>query len=266
MEIKMDKVDFNYGNGLVLHQIELLLKKPGLVCIMGPNGVGKSTLIRCINKIISPTGGNLYIDGKDIKELQYKDLAKEMGYVPVSSADAFPMTVFDTVLMGRHPHSGKDTKEEDLEIAYECMERLDVEDLAMRNFNELSSGQRQKVAIARGLAQEPKMLILDEPTSNLDVRYQMVVAGLLRELSRERRITVLMISHDINISTKYADEIIVMSKPGVICKVGHPNDVITKELIADVYGVDCDIVKIRDRPHVILLDPLDEIGRRINFF
>ena len=253
MKIKIEDMGFQYNeDAQVLHHIDLDLNEKGLICIIGPNGVGKSTLIKCINKLHKPTSGTVLIDGKSVNDYKLKDLAKVMGYVPASANDTFSMTVLDTILMGRHPHSKVKATREDLHIVYEVMKELNIMHLAMRNFDELSAGQHQKVAIARGLAQEPELLILDEPTSNLDIRHQIKVTELLYDLAHEGKMTVLMISHDLNVAARYADKIIVMSTPGVIYDVGHPNDVITEEMIRYVYGMNCEVVYSHDRPHIIL--------------
>lgn len=244
----------------MLKDITLDLTGPKFVSILGPNGVGKSTLIHCINKILSPTGGTVMLDGKDVKDITIKEMAKQVGYVPYSANDTFPLTVVDTVLMGRHPHSKWGSLDKDLDIVYDTLKMLGISHLAMRNFNELSAGQHQKVMLARGLVQEPKVLLLDEPTSNLDIRHQLDVTKMLKRLSDEKGILVIMISHDISIAAKFSDEIIML-RDGAIYAAGTPNEVITEPNLEAVYGVKSRIVDDDGRPHVILKDalPMDDL-------
>ena len=180
---------------------------------------------------------------------------KTVGYVPCTSSDTFPLTVVDTVLLGRHPHTKWKTTDEDLELVYEVLEKLEMQDLAMRYFNELSAGQHQKVMLARGLVQKPEVLLLDEPTSNLDIRHQLSITRTLRELSRSEGLLVVMISHDLNIATRYSDNIILMHD-GRIFAAGTPDEVMTVENIRTVYGVQSRIVDDGGRPYIIVEDDL----------
>lgn len=254
MEVRLDDVEFGYNPKVpVIKNINLNLKGNKLVSIIGPNGVGKSTLIHCINKILVPTKGNVYINGECVDDYKLKDLAKIVGYVPCTSSDAFPLSVVDTVLLGRNPHSKWSTLDDDLRKVHKVLKLLEIEHLAMRPFNELSAGQHQKVMLARGLAQEPQILMLDEPTSNLDIKHQVAVTRLLHDLTRTDNVLVIMISHDLNIASKYSDEMILMFE-GEIFAVGAPEEVITSENIDYVYGVKSKIITNQNRPHIILED------------
>jgi iron complex transport system ATP-binding protein len=258
MQINIKGLQFSYTSVPILDDINLNLDGKKLVSILGPNGVGKSTLIHCINKILTPKGGVVLMDGKDVKEITVKEMSKIVGYVPYSANDSFPLSVVDTVLMGRHPHSKWGSLDNDLRIVYETLEQLGITHLAMRSFNELSAGQHQKVMLARGLVQEPEVLLLDEPTSNLDVRHQIDVTKLLKKMVSEKGILTIMISHDINIAAKYSDEIIMMHD-GKIFATGTPKEVITEDNLRTVYGVECVVVEDQGSPHVILRDsiPID---------
>ena len=253
MELKFNDMSFSYTSVPVLEHVCLDISQPQFVSIIGPNGVGKSTLIHCINKILAPTGGAVLLDDRDVTEYNQKEIAQHVGYVPYTSSDTFPLSVVDTVLLGRHPHAGWKTTDEDLEIVYTTLKQLEIEDLAMRNFNELSAGQHQKVMLARGLVQRPDVLLLDEPTSNLDIKHQLGIPKLLKHLSRENNIMVIMISHDLNIAAKYSDNVILMCKGGIYA-VGTPQEVITRENIREIYGVDCTIIDDGGTPHMIMHD------------
>ncbi len=253
MKLEVRDLSFAYSTKPVLNDISFTYEGPQLVAILGPNGVGKSTLIHCIDRILKPTCGTVEINGKDAKEYPMKELAKTVGYVPYASSDTFPMTVVDAVLLGRHPHSNWKSTKADVKVVYEMLDRMGITDLAKCQFNELSAGQHQKAMLARGLVQEPQILLLDEPTANLDVRHQLGVTKLLHELSHERNMLIIMICHDLNIAAKYADSILMM-KDGTVYATGSAEEVITKENIETVYEVRCSVIEDEGRPHVILQD------------
>ncbi|MCQ2070873.1 MAG: ABC transporter ATP-binding protein [archaeon] len=258
MKIDIDGVTFGYSSSPVLKDVTLTLEGAQFISIIGPNGVGKSTLIHCINRILSPDKGTVMVDGDDVKNIPLKELAKDIGYVPYTSSDSFPLSVVDTVMMGRHPYSKWGSREDDLRKVYEALEELDIIDLALRPFNELSAGQRQRVVLARGLVQEPRLLLLDEPTSNLDIHHQLEVTKTLKRLSREKDIMVIMISHDLNIAAKYADNMILLYNKGIYA-AGLPNDVITVDALRTVYNVDVEIFDDHGRPHIVIQDSVAPI-------
>lgn len=240
----------------VLHDVDLKIDRPGFYSILGPNGVGKSTLMHCINRILDPTVGKVYVDDVDVSSIPMKELAKAMGYVPYSASDSFPLSVVDAVMLGRHPHSRWNSLDEDLDIVYESLRMVGMEDFAFRQFNELSAGQHQKIVLARGFAQRTRILLLDEPTSNLDVRHQMDVTRLLRDMAHEKDMIIIMISHDLNIAAKYSDWVYMLHDGGIVAS-GTPADVITEENIRTVYDVESKVVRVNGIPHVILLDDSD---------
>lgn len=255
VEIELRDVDFGYNKDhVVLHDINLKIDHPGLYCIIGPNGVGKSTMVKCVSKIVTPLKGEVLLDGRNLAEMQHKEVAKIVGYVPAFSQDAFSMNVINTILIGRYNHQRWGSREHDLEMVYKAMRLMRIENLANRNYNQLSAGQHQKVSIARGLVQEPEVLILDEPTANLDVKYQVYVMELLRAVSEKMGIIILTISHDLNITAKYAHKVIMLARPGVVFAVGTPGEVITAENVRNVYGVECRVQYDQQTgvPYVIL--------------
>lgn len=258
--IKIELRDLHFGydpDKPVIRGVNLTFDKPEFVCIMGPNGVGKSTLIHCINKILKPTGGEVLINGKNVKDMKLKEVASYLGYVPATSQDSFPLTVVDTVMVGLQNDMRLGTTKEDLEKVRETLKLMKIENLAMRNFDELSAGQHQKVVLARGLVRSPPCVLLDEPTSNLDINHQLQVTKVLSELPAKKGMLVIMISHDINITAKYAQRI-VMLHDGVVYADGPAEKVLTKENIRTVYNVDSDVVMINGRPHVVLNDAIDD--------
>lgn len=264
-ELRIDGLGYAYGKKLsVLEGISLKVEGPQLISIIGPNGVGKSTFMHCLNKILTPTEGTVLIEGTEVREYKVKDLAKKMGFVPNSTGDAFPMTVMDTVLMGKYPTAGHKITNEDVDEAYKVLKLLKIEDLAMRSFDQLSAGQHQKVALARGIIQHPRILMLDEPTSNLDIRHQMDVARILKEMTLNEDIVVIMISHDLNIAAKYSDYVMMLYDKGIYA-LGTPEDVITSENIRTVYGVESSIIIDEGRPHVILRDgAFDPVAEKVS--
>ncbi|MCQ2085792.1 MAG: ABC transporter ATP-binding protein [archaeon] len=259
MKIEVKNMDFFYGSKKILTDINLEIEKPGLICIVGPNGVGKSTLVKCILGLHKPSAGTILVDGVDISLIPPKELSKIMGFVPVQTNEVFSMSVVDTIMMGRYPHQKMGVASDlDWKIVNRAMNMMQVKHLATQNFNELSAGQHQKVAITKGLAQTPRVLILDEPTSNLDAKHQLQVMETLRDIAHEVGMIIIMVSHDLNLSSKFADEVIMMSVPGVIHKVGLPEEVLTADNISTIYGVECEVIIHKGRPHVILERALEE--------
>ncbi len=255
MKIELKDLAFSYALNLppVFEHVDLTIEKPELICILGPNGAGKSTLMHCMNKLKTPTHGEILVDGRNLKDFSLKELAKLVSFVPHTEDTTFSISVLDTVLMGRMPHTGAVMSPKDIQIAIENIKLLGMEEFALQGFDELSAGQHQKVMIARSLTQEPKLMLLDEPTANLDVKYQMLVMRLLREVARLKNITVVTICHDLNVTAKYADRVVMLYDHHIYSD-GTPEQVLTKENITLLYGIDCEILEMQGRPHIALLD------------
>ena len=242
---------FGYGRTPVLHDINVLIEGKGLTCIIGPNGVGKSTLKKCMNGLLKPTSGEVLVNGRPVSDYSITEISHVMGYVPAAAQPGFPMSVVDSILIGRDSKSKWRLDPEDVAAAYRSLRTMRMEGLALRGCSELSAGQMQKVNLCRGLVRESEILILDEPTSNLDVKHQLFVANFLQVLAHESGTQVVMISHDLNIASRFADAVLVLREPGEVEAFGHPCDVITEDMIRKVYSVRSKVVDIEGRPHVI---------------
>lgn len=260
MRLKIKDVEFSYGSVPVLKDVCIELSESEMLGVVGPNGAGKSTLIRCIDRILKPQRGIILLDERDIKEMRLMELAKKMGYIPQSTSQIFPATVFDTVLMGRRPHLGWRSSEKDTEKVLEMLQLLNIEEFAMRDINELSGGQQQKVFIARALTQEPDVLLLDEPTSNLDIRHQLEVMDIVKTIVREKELSAIMAIHDLNLASRYADRIIMMNE-GSIFAAGNPVSVLTPANIKHVYCVEAEVNNNNGRPYIVPIRPVKQKGK-----
>ena len=259
--LSVKDLSFGYTSKLILKDISFEIDAPSLVSIIGPNGVGKSTLIQCLNKLLTFSEGEVSYFGNNLRDLSLKDLSKFIGYVPCGSASSFPISVVDAVLMGRHPHAKFGSLDDDLKIVYDILDRLDISDLASRQLNELSAGQHQKVMLAKGLAQQPRVLLLDEPTANLDIKHQIKITRMMKDICHNDGITVVMICHDLNIAAKYSDRILMMSE-GTIWADGTPEEVITESNLKKVYDVNSKVVFDEARPHIIVRDGEDSSSEK----
>ncbi|OEU51483.1 MAG: iron ABC transporter ATP-binding protein [Desulfuromonadales bacterium C00003096] len=255
VKLKVKNVEFGYNSTLVLEGISMDLDRSEIIGIVGPNGAGKSTLIRCIDRILTPGGGTILLDETDISTLSRMEIARKMGYVPQTTTRVFPATVFDTVLMGRRPHLGWKSSEEDVDKVLEILELLGIMEFAMRDFNEISGGQQQKVLIARALAQEADILLLDEPTSNLDIRHQLEVMEIMTNIVHKKGISAVMAIHDLNLASRYTSRILMMNG-GRIFAAGDPESVLTTENIRRAYGVEAMVKSDGERPYIIPVRPV----------
>lgn len=239
MRIKVLGVDFHYGSTQALKDVSFEVKDGDFVGVIGPNGAGKTTLLRCITKTLKPSVGAILIDEKDISDVARGEIAKNVGVVPQELPQTFPFTVVDIVLMGRIPHLGRFSREtkKDLAIAEYAMKQTDIEHLADRPIGELSGGEKQRVLIAKALAQNPRILLLDEPTVHLDISYQVEILNLVRRLREKENLTVMAVFHDLNLAAQYCDSLILLNR-GKIEAMGPPEDVLTPENIKRVYRME----------------------------
>ena len=238
MKLKLDNITFSYNGSPVLENVTREIPKGDFAAIVGPNGSGKSTLLRCIDGILKPRKGTVFVENENIHHFNRHEKARTFGYVPQEARNTPPATVFDTVLMGRKPYIGWRIKERDRNITARIIRQLDMEDIAMKDVNKLSGGQRQRVFIARALAQQPNILLLDEPTANLDLRHQLEVLQLLRSVSKDE-ITTLVAIHDLNLAAQYCSNFIML-KEGKIFATGG-KEILTRENIENLYNIKVNI-------------------------
>lgn len=246
--IKIDRLSFKYDKE-ILKNISVDIEAGAFVSLLGINGAGKSTLLKNLNQILSPYKGTIYIRGENLKHMKRSQLAKKMAYVSQQN-EAPQNTVFDSILIGRVPYIKGKTTKEDYAMVQEIIGRLNLNDYAMREATSLSGGEFQKVVLARALAQEPEILLLDEPTSNLDIRNQVEVMKLMKQYCKDKQISVIVSIHDMNLSLQFSDKYLML-KDGEVFKYGS-KEIITRENIRTVYGLDVDILKYKNRKIVIL--------------
>ena len=242
--IDIKNFSYSYDSNNIINDINLHIRDGSFNCILGPNGSGKTTLIKNIVRLLEPEKESIYISKKDIIDYSRKELSQNLALVPQTSFIEYEFTVEDIVMMGRMPYQKRFSSEtaEDVKIVESAMIDTDVFYFKDRSINNLSGGERQRVIIARALAQKPKILILDEPISYLDIHHQVEIMKLIKKLSVENNITVIMILHDINFAIEYAENILFL-KDGKIYASGTSDEVITSEIIKSVYGVNACIIK-----------------------
>ncbi len=262
--VELAGVDFRYpaserpGRPFALSGLSLGIAAGEILGVIGPNSAGKTTLIRLLTKVLEPARGEIRLDGTPLTRLTRWELARHVAVVPQDIPPGLPFTVRQVVLMGRYPHAPRRFFEtaDDVAVAREAMALTGVEELADAPVESLSGGERQRVIMARALAQEPRLLVLDEPTAHLDLRYQVECVGLLRRVNRERGVTVLLVSHDLNLAGEVADRLLLLHE-GRLARLGAPTEVLEANLLERVYG--CAVVvdhgAARGRPVVRIAWP-----------
>lgn len=256
--IQVKNLSYKYSDTteLAINDISFDVKDEEILGIVGPNGSGKSTLLKLLSGILKPVNGKILLLGEDISKIKQKTIAQKLSVVPQNGFISFPFTSRDIVLMGRSPHLKliESEKKQDFEIVKWAMEQTDTLSFWERKINELSGGERQRVFIARALAQEPLIMLLDEPTNHLDLKYQIDIFELIRRVNRENNITIIVVSHDLNLAGEYCERLILL-KNGTIYNIGKPEQVITEKSIREVYGAETfvSVNPITGAPHITLI-------------
>jgi len=239
--IDAENLYYSYGSYPVLHDLSFSVESGVFFVIIGPNGSGKTTLMKLISRIVKPQTGQINIFGRPIGSYPRKALAKTIAFVPQTSPLDFPFSVTEVVLMGRSPHLGMLAmeQEKDLKIAMQAISFTGIEHLADRKLDQLSGGERQRVFIARAICQQPQIILLDEPTASLDLAHQVRIMDLMEKLKTEKDVTIVMVSHDVNLAAMYGEHLLLL-REGQIVSIGHPNDVLTFQTLEDAY--DCKLL------------------------
>ena len=235
------ELSLSYENRTIIDGLDLTIPPGRITALVGPNGCGKSTLLRGLSRLLKPRSGAVYLDGKAIVRLNAKEVAKQIGILPQAPTAPEGMTVYELVAQGRYPHQGwfEQWSDTDAQVIVEALTVTNLSDLADRPLDTLSGGQRQRAWIAMALAQDTEILLLDEPTTYLDMAYQLEVLDLLHDLNEQGR-TIVMVLHDLNQACRYADHLIAL-REGCIVAQGAPVEVMTEEIVAQVFGLACQI-------------------------
>ena len=249
--MQVQNIDYHYkGNPQVLKDVSFQLQPGQFLAVLGNNGAGKSTLLKCFNHILRPDAGKVLLNGEDLLTLPAKEVAKRVAFVSQSVPDT-QMTVHDIVMLGRRPYMKWGFTEEDHAIVHEAMDRLGLDALRGRFLNQLSGGEKQKVMLARALAQRPKVLLLDEPTSALDIQNQYQVLKMVRDICHKDKIIAIMVIHDLNPALRFCDQFLLMRDGQVYCQGDYT--VLDSEALQAVYGVNAKIVEV-EKQHLVLVE------------
>lgn len=255
VKVTLERVFFSYGAEEVLKNISFEASPGEITAIIGPNGAGKTTLLRIIAGLLKPKAGRVLLNDLDVSRMGRDEIVKMLSYLPQESTIPGILTVYETVLLGRMPYLTWRINSKDLELTEKILEDLGLKKYALRYATQLSGGERQLVFIAQALVREPGVLLLDEPVSNLDIRHQLEMLDLIRSLTIERGITTIMVLHDLNLATRYANKMIVLSE-GELVAMGAPMAILRPEIFRRVYRIDVKINENDSLVHIIPLRPL----------
>ena len=249
--LNVENLSFHYRNGPeILRQVSFSLEDGQFLAILGNNGAGKSTMLKCFNQILRVEGGHVWMDGEDLLTMTHREVAQRVAFVS-QNIPSTQMTVHDVVMLGRRPYMRWGFTEEDHRIVHEAMDRLHLSDMRARFLNELSGGERQKVMLARALAQQPKVLLLDEPTSSLDIQNQYQVLDIVRDICRTSTITAVMVIHDLNLALRFCDRFLLL-KDGQVYRSGD-SSILDRQALREVYGVNAHVATVEGKS-IVLVD------------
>lgn len=258
--INVENLSFSYDFKKVLEQIDLSIKKGSFFCLVGPNGSGKSTLLKVISSALKPQEGVVFLGSRDTARMKKREMAKILSFVPQNTSLEFDFKVKDVVLMGRYPYVSrfKGETQKDLEIAEKAMQYTNTTHLMERSFMELSGGERQRVILAQALAQEPRVLILDEPVSHLDLQHQVEILNLIKKMCVDNMLTAVTVLHDLNMASAYSDYIVMM-KNGKIMHQGTPFETLTASNIKEIFNTDVyvSVSPVGNKPYIYALTKPD---------
>ncbi len=257
MSLKVEHISYSYERNQVLDDVSFEAEAGEVLALLGPNGIGKTTLLKAFSGIMRPQQGRTFVDGEDILQMPPGQRARLIAYVPQYTANLFPVSVADAVLMGRQPFVRFRPKEEDKRVVFEILEQLELTQFAFRNIEALSGGERQRVFIARALAQEPKLLLLDEPTSSMDIKNMLHTMDMIVELVKKKNITAVVSIHDLNLASMFCDKFLFLKEHRVFAH-GAGAEVLTSENLQDVYKVNTKITQVDGYSHIRLLKKLPE--------
>ena len=254
LKLAADALAAGYEQRLVLQALSLHIAEGEVVALVGPNGSGKSTLLRALGRVLKPRGGSVFLDGRELAQWSTREIARELALLPQGPALSQDMTVEELVWMGRSPHQGLLglPTAADRAAVDAALRETRIETMRGRQVSSLSGGERQRVWLAMALAQQPRVLLLDEPTTFLDLNHQLEVLDLIRDLNRERGLTVVMVLHDLNQAARYAGRVIVLQDGAVDCE-GAPAAVLTPQTLSRVFGVEGRILPGPDGVAIVIV-------------